>query len=66
MTFGATATEAHDFIIGQLGWLVADLDDAARQGALAALLWTMQEHETPDGVQLGSAMWLITAKKADR
>jgi SAM-dependent methyltransferase len=63
MTFGATAPEAHDFIIGQLGWLVADLDEDARQAALAALLRTMQEHETPDGVQFGSAMWLITARR---
>ena len=58
--------EAHDFILGQLGWLVADLDEAARQAALAALLRTMQEHETADGVQFGSAMWIITATRADR
>ena len=63
MTFGATAPEAHDFIIGQLGWLVADLDEAARQGALAALLQTMTEHETADGVRFGSAMWIITARR---
>jgi len=66
MAFGATAPEAHDFIIGQLGWLVADLDETARQGALAALLQIMEDHEGPDGVQLGSAMWIITAKRADR
>jgi SAM-dependent methyltransferase len=66
MAFGATAPEAHDFIIGQLGWLVADLDEDARQGALAALLQTMKDHETADGVQLGSAMWIITATRADR
>jgi SAM-dependent methyltransferase len=66
MTFGATAAEAHDFIIGQLGWLVADLDEATRQAALAALLRTMEDHQTPDGVQLGSAMWIITGTKADR
>lgn len=66
MTFGATAAEAHDFIIGQLGWLVADLDEASRQTALTALMQTMQEHETPDGVQFGSSMWIITATRADR
>jgi SAM-dependent methyltransferase len=66
MAFGATAPEAHAFIIGQLGWLVADLDEASRQAALAALLRTMQEHEGPDGVQFGSAMWIITATRADR
>ena len=50
----------------QLGWLVADLDEASRQTALAALMQTMQEHETTDGVQFGSAMWIITATRADR
>ncbi len=66
MGFGATASDAHGFILGQLGWLVADLDDSSRQAALDALMRTMQEHETPDGVQFGSAMWLITATRADQ
>ena len=66
MSFGDTAAQAHDFILGQLGWLVADLDETSRRAALAELLRTMKEHETPDGVQFGSAMWLITATRADR
>jgi SAM-dependent methyltransferase len=66
MPFGATATKAHDFILGQLGWLVADLDGASRQAALAELMRTMQEHETEDGVQFGSAMWLISARRINR
>ena len=66
MFFGDTAAEAHDFILGQLGWIVADLDETTRQAALAALLRTMQEHEGPDGVQFGSAMWMISARRADR
>lgn len=64
MYFGATASQAHDFILGQLGWLVADLDETSRQAALAELLRTMQEHETDEGVRFGSAMWLISAKRA--
>ena len=66
MFFGDTAARAHDFILGQLGWLVADLDETSRRAALAELLRTMQEHETDDGVQFGSAMWLISARRADR
>jgi len=66
MRFGDTAAQAHDFILGQLGWLVADLDETSRRAALAELLRTMQEHETPDGVQFGSAMWLISARRIDR
>jgi hypothetical protein len=26
----------------------------------------MQEHETDEGVQFGSAMWLISARRVDR
>jgi SAM-dependent methyltransferase len=66
MFFGATAARAHDFVIGQLGWLVADLDEPSRRAALADLLRTMQEHETPDGVRFGSAMWLVSARRTDR
>ena len=66
MFFGDTAARAHDFILGQLGWLVADLDEPSRRAALADLLRTMQEHETPDGVRFGSAMWLISARRTDR
>lgn len=64
MRFGDTAARAHDFILGQLGWLVADLDETSRRAALAELLRTMQEHETGDGVQFESAMWLISARRA--
>lgn len=66
MSFGDTAAQAHDFILGQLGWLVADLDETSRRAAVAELLRTMQEHETPDGVQFGSAMWLVSGRRADR
>jgi hypothetical protein len=66
MRFGETAAQAHDFILGQLGWLVADLDEASRRAAVAALLQTMQEHETDEGVLFGSAMWLVSARRADR
>ena len=66
MSFGDTAAQAHDFILGQLGWLVADLDESSRRAALDELLRTMHEHETDDGVQFGSAMWLISAGRSNR
>jgi hypothetical protein len=64
MTFGADPREAYDFVLGQLGWLVADLDDIRREAALQALMQTMQEHDSGDGVRFGSAMWLIAARRA--
>ena len=64
MTFGATARAAHDFVLGQLGWLIADLDETRRRTALLALMRTMQDHESSEGVQFGSAMWLISARRA--
>src|SRR5688500_11045593 len=38
MTFGATARAAHEFVLGQLGWLIADLDETHRRTALLALM----------------------------
>lgn len=61
--FGADADDAHAFVLGQLGWLVDDLPDQQRDRALAALHTVMREHETPHGVLLGSAAWLITARR---
>jgi SAM-dependent methyltransferase len=63
MTFGATAGGAHGFVLGQLGWLVADLDQTRREAALDALMRTMQEHETSEGVRFASAMWLISGRR---
>jgi SAM-dependent methyltransferase len=64
MTFGATAGAAHDFVLGQLGWLIADLDEPRRRTALLALMQTMQDHESSEGVEFGSAMWLISARRS--
>ena len=64
MSFGADADSAHSFILGQLGWLVADLPDEQREHAVAELHAVMREHETADGVLLGSAAWVVTARRA--
>jgi SAM-dependent methyltransferase len=64
MFFGDTAAQARDFMLGQLGWLVADLGDETRQTAVDALLRTMQDYEGDKGVRFDSAMWLVTARRA--
>ena len=64
MTFGATAQLAHDFVLGQLGWLISDLDETRRRTALRALMQTMQDHESSEGVRFGSATWLISARRS--
>lgn len=64
MWFGRTATEAYDFVLGQLGWMLGGLDDAGRDRAKQALRACMTTHETGDGVLFGSAAWLIRAVRA--
>jgi SAM-dependent methyltransferase len=63
LLFGADADSAQAFVLGQLGWLIADLPDSQRIRAIDALHAVMREHETADGVLLGSAAWLVTAHR---
>jgi len=44
--------------------LLQDLDDAARSSALESLRETMAAHQTENGVEFGSAAWLITARRS--
>jgi len=64
MWFGEDASEARPFVLGVMGWLLRDLDDPTRERALAALVRTLHEHETPDGVTFASAAWLVTATRS--
>ena len=61
MGFGPDAATAYDFIVGLLSWMLDGLDDAGRSRALDELRSTVTAHEGEDGVQFGSAMWLVTA-----
>ena len=63
MYFGRTADEAHELIAGLTRWMLEGLDDEGRRRALDALHATMSAHQTARGVELGSAMWLITARR---
>ena len=63
--FGADADAAYAFVggIGIVKGLSDGLDDDARADAHEKLKSALRSHETPDGVQFGSAVWLITAQK---
>lgn len=63
MWFGHDAEDAFDFVLGQLNWMLEDLDDAKRTHALSALRDTTTAHQGPDGVTFDSAVWIITARK---
>jgi SAM-dependent methyltransferase len=62
---GSDADDAYSFIsqIGIVKGLSHDLDDAQRVQALANLRQMLAEHETPDGVLVDTAAWIISARK---
>lgn len=63
MYFGATAARATAFMHGLNEWMLRDLDDSTRRRAVDALAEVMTAAEGPDGVELGSAAWLVTATR---
>ena len=63
MWFGTDADDAHQFVLGLMGWMLEGLDDAGRARAIDALRATMAAHETPDGVIFDSAVWIIRATR---
>ena len=63
--YGPDAATAVEMALGVVGSLLDDLDETARQGAVAALRATMEEHLGPGGVTFRSAMWLVTAGLPD-
>lgn len=63
LTFGPDADRATSFIIGQMAWLFATLDDEARRRAEANLHEVMAAHTEASGVLLGSGAWLVTAAR---
>lgn len=66
MYLGADASAAFDRMrrLGVVRGLLEDLDETTRAAALAALRASVHEHETPDGVLLGSSAWLVRARRA--
>jgi SAM-dependent methyltransferase len=63
MWFGTGAEDAHRFVLGLLGWMLAGLDDDRRGQALASLRATLTAHDTGHGILYQSATWLISATR---
>ena len=63
MWFGADADEADAFVLGQLGWLLQDLDPPGRARALDALHASNASHASDQGVLYDSAAWIIAAAR---
>ena len=61
MCFGTDADEAHGFVLGQLGWLLRDMDPPGRARGLDALHASVSSHASDQGVLYDSAAWIITA-----
>jgi SAM-dependent methyltransferase len=64
MAYGRTVDEAHDFVLGLLGWMLQGQDESRRVEAADALRRTLTDHLTADGVHFGSAAWLVTARRS--
>ncbi|WP_308282801.1 class I SAM-dependent methyltransferase [Pseudonocardia nigra] len=64
MFYGPDVATAETFVLGLVGGALADLDDAARAEAMAALRATLEAHLGPEGVTYRSAMWIVTAERA--
>jgi hypothetical protein len=62
---GADEDDAFGFVsrTGVARGLLGGLDDDSRQAALKALRQELAAHATPEGVLLGGAAWLITARR---
>jgi SAM-dependent methyltransferase len=61
--FGRDVDDAVSFIHGFAGWMLEGQDDEARARAMGALRRSAERHLTEDGVQFGSAAWLVTARR---
>lgn len=64
MYFGADADDAFRFVQcqGFARFMLRDLDEDARTGALDALRSTIDAHDTGEGVLDPSAAWVIRAR----
>lgn len=65
MFLGSDTADAFSFVtgLGLTRGLTAGLDPATRDAALDSLRRRLSTAETPDGVFLGGAAWLITARR---
>lgn len=61
--WGADPDDALTFALGLVGGMLDGLDPADRDRAVADLRRRLEDHAGPDGVELGSAAWLVTARR---
>jgi SAM-dependent methyltransferase len=63
---GRDTADAYAFVetMGIVEGLTQGLDDGTRQRAMSQVREMLAAHETADGVLLGSAAWLITARRS--
>ncbi|MGH3670298.1 MAG: class I SAM-dependent methyltransferase [Pseudonocardiaceae bacterium] len=64
MYFGPDPGDAYQYVCGQFGWMVRDLDAGTRANALHALRTSVAEHQDNRGVFYDSAAWLIQARRS--
>lgn len=64
--FGSDAQDAFGFVRTQgiVEGLTQDLDEATKKATMDRLFEMLKEHETDDGVLLGTSAWLIIATRA--
>jgi SAM-dependent methyltransferase len=63
MWFGTDVDDAHRFVTGLMGWLLAGLDESGRARAEDSLRATLAAHATGDGVLFESATWTVAARR---
>jgi hypothetical protein len=63
MWFGADADDAHQFVLGLMGWMLEALDDAGRARARDDLRDVIARHVTADGVVFESSAWIVRATR---
>ena len=64
MLWGPDVDAAEVMVMGLVGGLLDELDQAARTEAVATLRGSLAAHLGPEGVAYGSACWLVTARRA--
>jgi SAM-dependent methyltransferase len=63
MNYGASVEQAAAFIFGLAEWMLEDGDERQRSLAMEGLTREVLDHQTRDGIQFGSAAWVIMASK---
>jgi SAM-dependent methyltransferase len=65
MWFGTDPDDGLEFVLGVMGWMLDGLEVDRREAAVRALRDVLSDHQTPDGVLLGSGAWLVTAVRRE-